>query len=72
MDILVPIGVALSILGLLGLLGCIVAALRARRAGLDDTALRTRLQGLVAWNLGALMLSMLGLMLVILGLFLGS
>lgn len=70
MDLLVWIGTFLSCLGLVGLGICIVAALRARRAGLDEDALRARLQRLVAWNMGALLLSTLGLILVVTGLFL--
>ena len=71
MAILIWIGTALSALGLAGLVWCIAQVLRARRAELDDSALRARLQRLVAWNLGALFTSMLGLMLVIAGVILG-
>ena len=70
MDLLVWIGTFLSCLGLLGLGFCIIAALRARRSGLDEVAMRARLQRLVAWNMGALLLSTLGLILVVTGLFL--
>ncbi len=70
MDILIWIGTALAILGLAGLVYCIIEALRARRAGLDDAALRARLQRLVAWNLAALLMSMTGLGCVVVGLFL--
>jgi len=71
MQSLVLGGAAVALLGLLGLVYCIVSALRARRSGLSDDALRARLQRLVAWNLGSLMLSMIGLGLVVAGLFLG-
>ncbi|TDL79690.1 hypothetical protein E2L08_08780 [Palleronia sediminis] len=71
MTTLIWIGTALSAAGLAGLVFCIVSAMRLRRAGLDDAALRARLRGLVAWNLGALMLSMLGLMVVIVGILIG-
>jgi len=57
--------------GLIGLIWCVVAGVRVRRAGLDDAALRARLQKLVAVNMAALFLSVLGLMLVVLGIFLG-
>ena len=70
MQSLVWIGVVLSLLGLLGLGYCILAALRAKRAGLSDDAMRARLRGLVAWNLGSLLLSALGLMVVAVGLIL--
>ena len=71
MEIAIWAGAGLSGLGLLGLVWCILQALKARRAGLDDAALRARLKTLVAWNLGALFLSMLGLMVVIVALLLG-
>ena len=45
--------------------------MRARRAGLDEGAMRARLQQIVTYNLGALGVSVLGLMMVILGIFLG-
>ncbi|EKE45533.1 hypothetical protein OCGS_0623 [Oceaniovalibus guishaninsula JLT2003] len=70
MAVLVWVGVCLSLAGLAGLMWCIVQAARARRARLDDVALRARLQRLVAWNLGALMLSLLGLLVVMAGIFL--
>lgn len=70
MELLVPLGAVMTVLGLAGLLYCIVAVTRAKRAGLDDAALRARLQKAVAINLGALAVSALGLMIVILGVFL--
>jgi hypothetical protein len=47
-----------------------VAVWRAKRAGLDDATLRARLQRVVAWNLGALFLSAIGLALIAVGLLL--
>jgi hypothetical protein len=44
---------------------------RARRAGLDDAALRDRMRPVLAVNMGALALSMIGLLLVITGIVLG-
>ena len=70
MELLVWIGAALTVLGLAGILGCVVAVLRARRAGLDDAALKAKLQSVVAWNMGAFALSALGLMMVVLGVLL--
>lgn len=70
MQAVIGIGVALSLAGLVGLIWCIVQAARARRASLDDAGLRARLQRLVAWNLGALMCSMLGLIVIVVALFL--
>ncbi|MGI1660839.1 hypothetical protein ACRDNQ_01250 [Palleronia sp. KMU-117] len=71
MELLVWIGAGLTLLGLLGLVWCILLAVRARRAGLSDEDLRARLQKVVALNLGALAVSALGLMAVIVGIFLG-
>ena len=70
MEILVWIGAGLTLVGLLGLVWCIVLTIRARRAGLPDDELRARLQRVVALNLGALAVSALGLMAVIVGIFL--
>jgi len=71
LEALVWIGAAVSLCGIAGLVWCIAAVMRARRAGLDDAALRARLQRIVAWNFGALAVSALGLMLVVVGIFLG-
>jgi hypothetical protein len=71
MNGLILAGVALSLLGLGGILWCIVAVWRAKRAGLDDATLRARLQRVVAWNLGALFTSAIGLGLIAVGILLG-
>ncbi|SPJ23865.1 hypothetical protein [Palleronia abyssalis] len=71
MEYIIWIGTALSCLGLAGLVYCVIAALRAKRAGLDEDEMRARLKRLVGWNMGALLLSTLGLVIVITGLFLG-
>jgi hypothetical protein len=71
MDWLIWTGAAVSLAGVAGLVWCIVYALRARRAGLDDAGLRARLQRAVAINLVALFVSAIGLMMVILGISLG-
>ena len=60
-------GAVVTLAGLAGIVWCIVETLRARRAGLEDAALRARMQRVVVVNLAALMLSVLGLMLVVLG-----
>ncbi|WP_147125229.1 hypothetical protein [Shimia ponticola] len=70
MSALVPVGTAITLLGLAGLVFCIVSVVRARRAKLDDAEMKARLQKIVAWNLGALAVSAIGLMCVVLGLFL--
>ncbi len=71
MEALVWGGAAVSFAGLCGLVWCIVLAARARRAGLADAELRARLQRVVALNLGALFLSVIGLMMVVVGILLG-
>ena len=63
-------GAALTLLGVAGLVYCVLRALKARRAGLPDEALRAELQRVVLINLGALGVSFMGLMLVVLGIFL--
>lgn len=69
-DALVWGGAAVSLLGLVGLMWCVVTVWRARRAKLDDTAMRAVMQQVLPRNLGALFLSVIGLMLVIVGIFL--
>jgi hypothetical protein len=64
-------GTALTMTGVAGLILCVVMAMRAKREGLSGPAMQARLQRVVAWNLGALAVSGLGLMLVIVGVILG-
>jgi hypothetical protein len=71
MEGLIWAGAAVSLAGVGGLVWCILLALRARRAGLPDAELRVRLQRVVALNLGALFLSAIGLMMVVVGILLG-
>jgi uncharacterized membrane protein len=70
MDWLIWIGAAVSLGGVAGLLRCIQLALRARKSGLESTAMRARLQQIVTFNLAALGVSALGLMLVVTGIIL--
>ncbi|MGY9048501.1 hypothetical protein P775_08215 [Puniceibacterium antarcticum] len=71
MDSLIWAGTALSVVGLAGLVWCIFKVARARRAGLSDDALRAAVQRVLPYNFGALGLSVIGLMMVITGIFLG-
>jgi hypothetical protein len=64
-------GTALTLAGIAGLGYCVLRTLKARKAGLPDAELRLELQRVVALNLGALAVSALGLMLVVLGIVLG-
>lgn len=70
-NILLWCGVALTAAGLAGIAWCILAVIRARRAGLPDAAMRLRMQRVVAVNMGALAASMLGLMAVAVSIMLG-
>ncbi|MGE4326978.1 MAG: hypothetical protein AB7E21_12870 [Pseudodonghicola sp.] len=70
-DIMIWVGVLMSLAGLFGLIWCIFRVLRAKRAKLPDEELRKVLQSIVPINLGALMLSIFGLILVALGAYLG-
>ncbi len=69
-ELLIWTGAALSILGLMGLVWCIIRVARAKRAGLADAEMRAVLKSSIPLNLGALCLSAIGLMLVIVGVFL--
>ena len=70
MEILVWIGSILSLLGLVGLLWCIKTVLRTKKAAVSDKELRMSLQKVVPFNMAALFLSAIGLMIVILGIML--
>jgi len=70
MDILIWLGAAISIAGLVGIFWCIAAITRAKKAGLDDDTLRARLKRVVVINFAALLTSVLGLMLVVVGVML--
>ena len=71
MDGLIWSGAAISCLGLVGLVLSILKVNKARKAGLDDEALRAAVQKVLPLNLGSLFLSVIGLMMVIVGIFLG-
>lgn len=72
MEILVYVGAGLALAGLAGLVWCILRVRSARGAGLGDAELRARLQGIVAYNLAALLCSALGLMMIVVALLLGA
>ena len=63
-------GTALSLLGFAGLVWCITIVWRARRAQLEDAQMRDLMSRVLPLNLGALFVSVIGLMLVIIGIFL--
>ncbi|QJF51656.1 hypothetical protein [Roseobacter ponti] len=69
-DLLIRAGALISLLGLAGLVWCIIFVARGRRAKLPDDEMRALLRRAIPLNLGALFLSVIGLMLVITGIFL--
>lgn len=71
MEIVVWSGAALSAIGIVGIIYSIVAVTRAKRANLPDEELRARISRILPVNLGALFVSMIGLMTVIIGVMLG-
>ncbi len=71
MDALIWGGAAISLAGLAGLVWCILRVMRARKADLSDEDLREVVRKTVPLNMGALFLSVIGLMIVIVGIFLG-
>ena len=70
MEILIWVGTALAAAGLIGILACVYVVMKARKAALSDEAMRAKLQKVLAWNMGAFMLSAFGLILVVVGIFL--
>ncbi|MEM7076384.1 MAG: hypothetical protein AAGA28_16285 [Pseudomonadota bacterium] len=71
MDMLIWSGAFVTLAGLTLLIWCILRILAARRAKLDDEALRAELRRILPLNSGALLLSMFGLILVVVGILLG-
>ena len=70
MEILVWSGAIVALAGIAVLIWCILQAVRAKRDGLEGTDLQARLQRVVVFNMGALAISAIGLMMVVLGVFL--
>ncbi len=60
-------GASLAILGLLGIIWSVILVIKAKRANLDDDALRAAMSRIIPINLGALMVSVLGLIIVVIG-----
>ncbi|MDO5612300.1 MAG: hypothetical protein Q4G14_03545 [Paracoccus sp. (in: a-proteobacteria)] len=70
-DALIWGGTVLTVIGLAGLIWCILTAMRLRRGGVGDDAIRAGMQRVVAMNMAALAASTIGLMLVVAGIMLG-
>ena len=71
MQALIWVGAAMALAGVGGLGYCVLRAMLARRAGLDDAAMRAELQRVVVINMAALGVSALGLATVVAGIILG-
>ena len=70
MEWIIWIGAVVSFLGLVGLVWCIVIVVRARKSGLEEDAMRAQLARVLPLNMGALFLSVIGLMMVVVGILL--
>ena len=70
MEWLIWIGAAISVVGMVGLVWCILRVARAKKAGRPEDAMRAELKKVVALNMGALFVSTIGLMMVVVGIFL--
>jgi len=70
-EIMIWFGAALSLIGLAGLVLCILRVVRARRAKLPDDEMRAVLAKIIPLNMGALLLSVFGLIMVGAGVILG-
>lgn len=70
MDFLIYIGGVFTLVGLIGLGYCIKMAVAIKREGGDAADATKRLRALVAWNLGAMGMSSIGLAMIVIGLIL--
>jgi len=70
MDWLIAPGIVVTLAGIGLLVWCIYRVWNAKRNGADDDTLRNVLQSVMPWNLGAMGISAIGLMMVVVGLLL--
>ena len=70
MDWLIIPGVIVTFIGLGLLFYTILQIMRAKKQGLSDEQMKLQLQSAVAWNLGAMGCSAIGLMMVVIGIML--
>lgn len=71
MSYLVPVGSALTLIGLFGILWTVLLVRRAKVQALDDDDLKQRISRVLPINLAAFLTSALGLMAVLMGVILG-
>ena len=67
MQYLIWIGTVISVIGLAGIIMSIVRVSKAKKANLSDEEMRQRISKILPLNLGSLFFSVIGLMMVILG-----
>ncbi|MEM9583693.1 MAG: hypothetical protein AAGA08_11305 [Pseudomonadota bacterium] len=70
MAYLIPAGAIVTMIGLGLLMVCILRVAKARKAGLPEDELRAVMEATVPMNLGALCMSAIGLMMVVVGILL--
>lgn len=70
MDLLIPIGAVISLIGIIGIVLSIVKVRAAKRNATDDDELRAKIQAVLPLNLGAFLVSVIGLMCVVVGVLL--
>lgn len=63
-EMIIWAGASVSVIGLLGIVWCIIRVARARRADLAEDEMQATLQSVIPINLGALFLSVIGLIMV--------
>ena len=64
-------GAVLAVIGLAILIYCIATVVAAKRAGLEDDALKARLQKVLTINMAGLFIAVIGLMTIVVGAMLG-
>jgi len=70
MELLIGVGAVISLVGIAGIVFSIVQVRRARKTAADDAELKAKIQSVLPLNLGAFLLSVLGLMCVVVGVIL--
>ena len=71
MVLMIYAGIALALIGLVGIIFCVREAARLKQLAQEDPeAVRARLHGLVAVNMGAVGIAFMGLALLVVGLIL--
>jgi len=70
MELLILVGAVISVIGLVGIIYSILKGRSAKRDSTSDEELRAKIQSILPLNLGAFLVSVLGLMCVVIGVIL--